>query len=76
MQALALAGVQDSMQMFSVQLPELNPAALQRTLLDDYNIEIVALRWHDRPLMQTSLQAYNDEHDRTALMSALHGLLS
>jgi isopenicillin-N epimerase len=71
MQTLDDAGVRASMQMFSVQLPELDPAELQRTLLEEYHIEVVAQRWQDRPLLRVSVQAYNDTADVQALLNAL-----
>ncbi len=75
MQKLNPAGVPAPMQMFSVQLPEVDPEELQRSLLDEYNIEVVALSWKNRPLLRVSLQAYNDDADTEALISALHELL-
>ncbi|TFH34208.1 MAG: aminotransferase class V-fold PLP-dependent enzyme [Anaerolineales bacterium] len=63
-------------QMFAVPLPELDPQALQRTLLEEHNIEVVARRWNRRPLLRVSVQAYNDEIDCSALESALKLILT
>jgi isopenicillin-N epimerase len=63
------------LQMFSVELPECDPEALQRTLLERFQIEVVARRWHGRPLLRVSIQAYNDESNLEALINALRRLL-
>jgi isopenicillin-N epimerase len=64
-----------SLQMFSVKLPDCDPVDLQRRLLEEYHIEVVAQRWHDLPLLRVSIQAYNDESDLEALINALRRLL-
>ena len=68
---LTPAGEDWFVQMFAVPLPELDPEALQRTLLEEHNIEVLARRWNQRPLLRLSLQAYNDERDSATLLSAL-----
>jgi isopenicillin-N epimerase len=58
-------------QMFTVQLPELDTAAFQRTLLEQHGVEVVAQRWNRLPLLRVSLQAYNTAGDGEALIHAL-----
>jgi isopenicillin-N epimerase len=65
----------DPVQMFSMELPECDPERLQRELLERFRIEIVARRWSGLNLLRTSVQAYNDEKDLTALVTALEQLL-
>jgi isopenicillin-N epimerase len=73
--ALTPAGKDWFMQMFAVPLPELDPQALQRTLLEEHNIEVLARRWNRRPLLRVSIQAYNDAADGAALLRALERVL-
>ena len=73
--ALTPAGEAWFIQMFAVQLPELDPEALQRTLLKEHNIEVVARRWNRRPLLRVSIQAYTLESDLGALISGLQEFL-
>ena len=63
-------------QMFAVQLPDLDPETLQRKLLEEHNIEVVAHCWNQLPLLRVSLQAYNDERDGAALLNALKQALT
>jgi len=62
-------------QMFSMRLPDCDPEQLQRTLLDRFQVEVVARRWSDVNLLRVSLQAYNDEQDLAALLAGLDRLL-
>jgi isopenicillin-N epimerase len=61
-------------QMFAVQLPAIDPYELQKRLLADYGIEVVAHQWNQIPLIRVSVQAYNDEVDCSALFNALEQL--
>jgi len=63
-------------QMFSMQLPQCDPEELQRKLLERFRIEVVARRWSHMYLLRVSLQAYNDESDADALVSALSQVLT
>jgi isopenicillin-N epimerase len=65
------AGEDWFVQMFAVQLPELDPEALQHTLLEKHNIEVVARCWNRLPLLRVSVQAYNNSEDCDALLHAL-----
>lgn len=62
-------------QMFAVMLPELDPPAVQQALWEQHKIEVAAYRWNGLPLLRVSIQAYNDQSDLNALVSALKGLL-
>lgn len=72
---LSPAGEKWFVQMFALLLPKLDPEALQRTLLDQHNIEVVTHRWKDANLLRVSLQAHNDEGDCSALVGALAQIL-
>jgi isopenicillin-N epimerase len=62
-------------QMFSVQLPDVDPHDLQKMLLVDHNIEVVGSYWNQLPLLRVSIQAYNDDSDGEALIQALQTCL-
>jgi isopenicillin-N epimerase len=62
-------------QMFTVQLPAVNPHDLQKRLIGDHNIEVVASYWNQLPLLRVSIQAYNDTSDCDALLQALRACL-
>jgi isopenicillin-N epimerase len=62
-------------QMFSVQLPNVDPHDLQKMLLVDHNIEVVGSYWNQLPLLRVSIQAYNDDSDGEALIQALQTCL-
>lgn len=62
-------------QMFAVQVPTLEPNALQKRLYDDHHIEGVAYIWNQLPLLRVSIAAYNDENDCESLLRALKAIL-
>jgi isopenicillin-N epimerase len=62
-------------QMFTVQLPVVDTAALQGALYARYGIEVVVHEWKELPLMRVSIQAYNREDDIERLLGALQELL-
>jgi isopenicillin-N epimerase len=62
-------------QMFSVQLPDVDPHDLQKMLLVDHNIEVVGSYWNQLPLLRVSIQAYNDDSDGDALIQAIQTCL-
>ena len=64
-------------QMVSVRLPpEIDPESLKNHLYDKYQIEVLALLWHDQPFMRISFQAYNPETDLDALLAAFEKYIS
>lgn len=70
----ALNGADDHWfaQMATSPLPEKTDLdALKVRLYDQYHIEVPLNAWKDRKLIRYSYQAYNDENDVTALLTAL-----
>ena len=72
---LTPSGTKWFMQMFSVQLPSVDPHDLQQRLLADHNIEVAAYYWNQLPLLRVSIQAYNKPSDCDALIQALQTCL-
>jgi isopenicillin-N epimerase len=72
---LTPAGEDWFIQMFSVQLPAVDPYDLQKRLFVEHNIEVVAYYWNQLPLLRVSIQAYNDTTDCDALVHALRSCL-
>lgn len=62
-------------QFMSARLPDVDTTILNNRLQDEYNIVVPTFRWNDQPLVRVSFQAYNDESDADALISALAHLL-
>ena len=62
-------------QLAAMPLPELDEEELQRTLYNQYQIEIPLYRWQGKPHIRVSVQAYNTEDDIQALVNALKELL-
>jgi isopenicillin-N epimerase len=62
-------------QMAVVQLPEVDVEALQTSLREEHNIEVVCQRWEGLPLLRVSIQAYNQPEDGQILLRALKDLL-
>ena len=73
---LTPAGEDWFLQMFSVQLPAVDPYDLQKRLFTEHNIEVVAYYWNQLPLLRVSIQAYNDTGDCDALIHALQSCLA
>ncbi|NIS81792.1 MAG: aminotransferase class V-fold PLP-dependent enzyme [Anaerolineales bacterium] len=63
-------------QMFTAQLPEVDAEALQQQLYETYRLEVALKRWNEQPLIRVSFQAYNDQKDSDALLSALQEILT
>ena len=64
-------------QMGLIELPPIDSAIeFQRNLLDRYRIEIPVTCWQQRNFLRVSVQAYNDETDIQALMSALRSFFA
>ena len=62
-------------QMATVALPPCDHEALQRRLFDEFKIEIPTFSWNGGSYLRVSIQAYNEEADVDALVSALSLLL-
>lgn len=62
-------------QMFAVQLPDVDVRGLHDRLFDEYRVEVPTHHWDDRPLMRVSIQGYNSPADVDALLSALQGMM-
>lgn len=63
-------------QMATSALPETTDLdALKIRLYDEFHIEVPLIAWENHKLIRYSYQAYNDESDRDALVSALSKLL-
>jgi isopenicillin-N epimerase len=61
-------------QMVAAYLPPCDPADVQRSLLEEYAIEVPCFEWNGRPLIRVSVQGYNEPADVDRLVSALEGL--
>jgi isopenicillin-N epimerase len=70
-----ICGDEAFQQMFTVQLPEVDPERLQRRLFLEHRIEVPVFRWNDSCWMRVSIQAYNSPSDIDALLEALDALL-
>jgi isopenicillin-N epimerase len=67
-----LTPTEDSfVQMLGAALPECGVGQVQERLLDEYRIEALLTELAGVPLVRVSLQAYNDESDVDALVTAL-----
>ena len=62
-------------QMVAVRLPPCDAEALGLRLYRERRIEVLAQSWRGEPTLRVSFQAYNDENDLDALLSALRDLL-
>jgi isopenicillin-N epimerase len=57
-------------------LPHIDdPAAFQKRLYDEFNIEVVCHNWQSWTLLRISIQGYNTQSDVDALLTALEQLL-
>ncbi|NTV36828.1 MAG: aminotransferase class V-fold PLP-dependent enzyme, partial [Anaerolineaceae bacterium] len=65
------------MQMAALELPGVtDPLKLKTTLYEKYKIEVPIIEWNGRVLIRFSFQAYNDQNDADALISALKSELT
>jgi isopenicillin-N epimerase len=62
-------------QMAAFGLPPCDGEILQKTLCDEYGIEIPVIPWNGRRLLRISVQGYNTRADVDALLAALGGML-
>ena len=71
-----LTPTEDSfVQLLGAALPACDVWEVQQRLLDDYGIEVLLQELAGSPSVRVSLQAYNDEEDVEALVSALSRIL-
>jgi isopenicillin-N epimerase len=69
------AGGDEFVQMVTVRLPPCDAEEVCLRLYRERRIEVLAQTWRDEPILRVSFQAYNDENDLDALLTALSGLL-
>lgn len=62
-------------QMCSIRLPSVDLTVLKNKLYDEFKIEVPVFEWNHIPMMRVSFQAYNNQRDSQALLSALESLL-
>jgi isopenicillin-N epimerase len=62
-------------QMASLPLPPCDADEVQRRLLEEHAIEVLAREWEGRPLLRVSFQGYNDESDLERLLEAVPAVL-
>ena len=62
-------------QMVAMPIPPCEPLELQKTLLDQYRIEIPVFRWKNHHIARLSVQGYNTPAEMDALVDGLTGLL-
>ena len=71
-----IVGSEDFVQMVAVELPPCDVHAVERRLREEHRIEAPVREWKGRPLLRTSVQAYNDERDVETLLGALPRVLA
>lgn len=62
-------------QMHALPLPACDVRQIQRTLREEYQVEVPVLEWRQRPYIRVSVQAYNNRHDVEHLLLALTRML-
>ena len=62
-------------QMVSMPVPECDPLTLQRTLYQEYKIEIPCFKWKEHTIVRLSVQGYNSPAQMDQLVAALKSLL-
>jgi isopenicillin-N epimerase len=62
-------------QMAALPVPDCDPLALKRALLDGHGIEIPCYRWQSRVIVRLSVQGYNTPADMDRLVDALSRVL-
>ncbi|GCE20635.1 aminotransferase class V-fold PLP-dependent enzyme [Dictyobacter kobayashii] len=63
-------------QMCSIQLPAGDAAALQRSLREQWRIEIPVIAWNNQRFMRISIQGYNSPTDVEHLLTALRTIFA
>lgn len=63
------------LQLATVQLPDIDPAALQKKLYDQYKVEVPIFLWEKIVCLRYSIQGYNTQNDIDALIEGLAQLL-
>ena len=61
-------------QMCTIQVPDGDPLALQRTLRETWHIEIPVMTWNNQRYIRISIQGYNSPADVERLLTALHAI--
>ena len=69
------AGDDEFVQMVAVRLPPCDAEELCLSLYRERRVEVLAQTWRGEPILRVSFQAYNDESDLDALVTALGELL-
>ena len=62
-------------QMVSMPVTPCDPLALQRTLMEQYGIEIPCFKWQDHTIVRVSAQGYNTQSQMDRLVMALTEVL-
>jgi isopenicillin-N epimerase len=62
-------------QMVAMPIPPCDPAAIHKTLLDEYHIEIPVFEWRGHHIVRLSCQGYNTPQQMDFLIDALSDLL-
>ena len=62
-------------QMVAMPVTPCDPVALQRSLMDQYGIEIPCFNWQDHTIVRVSAQGYNTQGQMDLLVTALTALL-
>ena len=62
-------------QMVSMPVTPCDPLVLQRSLLDQFGIEIPCFKWQDHTIVRVSAQGYNTQSQMDLLVTALTDLL-
>lgn len=62
-------------QMVAMPIGDCDPVELKRKLLEQYNIEIPVLKWHQQTIVRLSVQGYNTRAQMDILIKALSELL-
>ncbi|GHO81742.1 aminotransferase class V [Ktedonobacter sp. SOSP1-85] len=61
-------------QMCTIQVPDGDPLALQRTLRETWHIEMPVVVWNNHRYIRLSIQGYNSPADVERLLTALHAI--
>jgi isopenicillin-N epimerase len=74
---LSPASAQWFLQMVTLRLPDrIDHESLKAYLYDEHHIEVVAQSWQEHPYLRVSFQAYNQDSDLDALVTALEVYLA
>jgi isopenicillin-N epimerase len=62
-------------QLFTVELPDCDPVAVQDALYHDHRVEVPIIAWGGRQLVRVSVQGYNTADDLSRLVDGLRAVL-